>query len=379
LLDHHHSTINSVPVIFYHIVVPPGNDENRSEHQRTLVQEQLHQIRSTYPLARVQYKLIFEKMDGSEQRRWQEFIAQVCPENCSALEGQPKEQDNHTLQSLWEYCQDHPSDIATYLHNQDGHVDVPFIDGTQAALQCHPFLAAQQQDKVKEEEGQNLCSTCGLPFQLRPSHQHPTNQWTASCSYVRNLIAPKDYPKRLQTMYNHLQRTEDLKCLRPHNITYANERMRSTILGLDDDPMEQNNRYKAWTARWIHSHPLLQPCDALSANTWHAMKEQQTSRQTSSFSSSITTKFPWELHMAPQTHEFEKRGALTSWQRLEGRLFEWDFINTKPKNNMDGDNAADNAKVVIRNPPPNSWVYGFYANARSGVKCYKNYLSNEFW
>jgi hypothetical protein len=99
-----------------------------------------------------------------------------------------------------------------------------------------------------------------------------------------------------------------------------------------------------------------------------------------SYSSSVTTtKIPWELYLAPQSPEFVKLGALTSWQTLEGRLFEWDFINTKPKNKLDGDKNNDSDKDTIRNPPPQSWVYGFYGKAKKGVKCYKNYLSNEFW
>jgi hypothetical protein len=86
------------------------------------------------------------------------------------------------------------------------------------------------------------------------------------------------------------------------------------------------------------------------------------------------------LELAPQAPHFNRRGAPTSWQRLEGRLFEWEFVNTyhhrRHEENRNHSHSDDLPTNVV--PANDSWVYPFYEGSEQGIKCFKNYLSNEF-
>jgi hypothetical protein len=360
------------------------DSEESFSKQRLFVQQQLRQVQKYLPTVPVHYSLAPSIQGGQEQQMlrqyWQDVVSVTCPTSCAALDNS---EEHHTLQRVWDYCQENPDEIVTYINNGKAgderdekawRHDV----GTLAALQCHAHIFQQQQQQQQQSSDENLqCTSCGLSFQTRPSFQHVTNQWTAPCSYIHKLVPPKEYTQRLERMYHLLATEDDFKCLRPHNITYSPNVLRPHILGVQEHDSATSVK-ATWPSRWIHSHASLQPCNMMSSETW---KLQQELHQSGGTAQNDIHPLTWSLQMAPpQSERFNVRGAPTSWQRLDGRLFEWEYIN-RHELHVDVGSAVtldqDENELQLL-PANNSWVYRYYEDAQIGIKCYKNYLSNEF-
>ncbi|KAG7337671.1 hypothetical protein IV203_037011 [Nitzschia inconspicua] len=385
---YHHSDVIPTTMestIFYHIQVPTtdGDAINSPVTARRRIGEQLQQIHrytASIPSLPIMYHLDLPTEDAILEAEWHNFISVACS-NCFNAHSIMNQQINstnvsstfhnrkneHTLQYLWQYCLDHPSEYVTYLQSSSSlSLQNPQEHniGMIAALECTFHLQPSEQQK---------CTSCGLPFHTRPSYRHLSNQWTAPCSYIRKLISPSDYPIKLQQMYHTLDTDDRYQCLRPHNITHT-ELLRKETLNLgqgeSDIATPSSSSSSSWTSRWIHSHPSLQPCEILSQDEWNDAAQN--------LSQGLPTTFDWRVQDAPSHGTtFNVKGAPTSWQRLEGRLFEWHFINTKTRNYDDqmGNTTVDS---VLLRPANDSWVYPYYQNAQEGIKCFKNYLSNEF-
>jgi hypothetical protein len=364
--------------IFFHIQVFSDGEVDRFSSSRRMIQQQMQQIlQRRRSFHSIRYNIA--STNGAEQfidvSDMNDLVTRACPD-CIRLVSNTSiatssSQQQHTLQYLWEYCHSHPSEYVTYLHTMDPASEGTKFSssihdiGTFAALQCPYHLSSSL-------ESSTSCTSCGLPFQTRPSYQHDTNQWTASCQYVNRLVPPSQYMVKLKQMYKTLYQNDDYACLRPHNITFT-PGLQKQVLGIDDDG---DTKSEAWTSRWIHSHPSLQPCDIITPHVW-----QEAVTNLSQGLPTITLE--WNLQLAPADGtKFNVKGAPTSWQRLEGRLFEWQFINNQSHDGDYGDETSlqqreeQHPSQLV--PSNDSWVYPYYQHAKFGIKCYKNYLSNEF-
>ena len=146
--------------------------------------------------------------------------------------------------------------------------------------------------------------------------------WTAKCSYLNQLYyPPSNYSNVMKELYSQtifhptLSQTK-YKCLQPNHTS-------NNHLG--------TNRYSL--ERYPFSHPYVKPCDIIPASIKNLNLDN------------IEKWKPTKLQRGP-TKSPDKIGLQygiykTSFARLYGRLFEWDYIyNLKP--------------------PNNSWVYKYY-------------------
>ena len=76
-----------------------------------IIKEQFDQRNRSDPEAPIQYTLIgSESVDAS--------IQSFCQPNCTKRDFLEEGNEIDTLQALWEYCQDRPREIVTYIHDK---------------------------------------------------------------------------------------------------------------------------------------------------------------------------------------------------------------------------------------------------------------------
>ena len=158
--------------------------------------------------------------------------------------------------------------------------------------------------------------------------------WTARCSYIRGLYPPQHYAAKLQEMYdttlNHstLQYTsQDYVCLKPyHNAP--------NFWGLGRYAYE----------RWPVSHPNVKPCEVLISVLPNAQKRPQLRKAPYESAKSVgITKGPYK----------------SSFARLQGRLFEWNYIYGNNNTTTGGGGGGV--------PPNNSWIWKWYRGYEEGT------------
>ena len=349
-------TITEGP-IFYNAYVPIG--DNKTKNAIKIIKEQLNERNKTSCGSSIIYTLIGNKDVDP-------IIQQECQPNCTQRAFLPSGNEVDTLQGLWEHCQDHPTDIVTYIHDKgsfhpSGSNSAARRVGTKAALTCRGLLldhylpvpkietdenrtdvtgegevngtgTENQSNNKKKENFQ--CNICSYRFYAFPVFHARSNMWSATCSYIQNLIPPKDYESSVQTMYketvNHtVLGPTKYGCLQPPDDSRR-------FLGLERYAME----------RWAFNHPDVQACDSVSK--FEVRKRKQKKKSAANFKPSLTH--------APQRRAVTSgiRAIRTSWERLAGRLFEWNYLYNK-------------------RPSETSWVWKYYKGHEVGTK---EYLAN---
>ena len=151
--------------------------------------------------------------------------------------------------------------------------------------------------------------------------------WTAKCSYVKELYEPLKYAQAMEEMYNNTLRHPILG-----NTTYAcmqPSTWRGTHVG--------TGRYTS--ERWVYSHPDVTPCSSLGFVT--------VGKATTDFTPRLLREPRHNAHQSSLTnHRFQNAFA-----RLEGRLFEWDYLYGKK-------------------PPEDSWIWNYYKDYQTGTEEY---------
>ena len=272
-----------------------------------------------------------------------------------------------TLQELWEYCEKtqqtqnhhhHGNDVlVTYLHNKGSFHPSESNErarrmGTKAALECRLLMLEQPQK----------CNICTSSFHIFPQYLGSAklsfispfvqdscccrfalfplfcfgkglflwinlatihtlikfcvdtshSMWTARCSYIQGLHPPNNYSNMLEFMYdttlNHSQLSHTkYACLRP-------TKQSPNYLGLGRYAYE----------RWPFSHPKVKPCDVV---------EREGDIDAGEFPQTWQPNFRRAPHSKPKQVGIQFGPYKTSFARLAGRLFEWEFMyGLKPTN-----------------------------------------------
>mmetsp|Transcript_24803 Transcript_24803/g.46324 ORF Transcript_24803/g.46324 Transcript_24803/m.46324 type:complete len:243 (-) Transcript_24803:32-760(-) len=192
----------------------------------------------------------------------------------------------------------------------------------------NPFSSS---NKTSNRKNKKECSICSLRFYPLPVLHVRANMWTAHCSYIRNLIEPKNYEHAVSTMLertvNHtILGSTQYGCMQPPKDTQL-------FLGVGRYAME----------RWPLNHPHVQPCDAMSKAERLSLKKKKASQR----------NFTPQLTSAPQKRA--KTVGINSmrspWERLAGRLLEW-------------------KQLYGMTPSKSSWVWKWYKGYETGTSEY---------
>jgi hypothetical protein len=241
-----------------------------------------------------------------------------CQPNCRQREYLKTGDEVDTYQALWKYCIQHPEEIVTYAHDRGSFHNTYSQTksrrfGTKAAYECRPIL----------RDTLDVCNVCTGKFWMVPQYLSSANMWTAHCSYVRKLLAPKIYSASMQSMYDetlfHPNKTSTFSCLHPGG-------EEENYLGL--------NRYAP--ERWIFDHPDVLPCDVLPYQLRNAPDY---------FPQEWTPKL-----RRPEEMKFGGGGGAhrTSYARLVGRLYQWQYLYGKAPSNT-------------------SWIWNAYKGREDGT------------
>eukprot|EP00934_Nitzschia_sp_Nitz4_P001464 Nitzschia sp. Nitz4//scaffold422_size12231//2454//3710//NITZ4_008995-RA/size12231-processed-gene-0.2-mRNA-1//1//CDS//3329551572//1464//frame0 len=318
--------------VFYNLFVPPGN----LTYTQQIVQEQLDQIAISDKNSTLLITLIGSEAGLRSQVRT--YVLTHCPSKlypdaCQIRQEVEEGEEGLTLQALWEYCQVSPlpsndSDmLVTYIHDKGSYHPTDTNDmarrmATKSALECRNELIHAKNPK--------MCNTCASVFHVFPQYLVNANMWTARCSYIRRLIEPTDYPSRVQDMFDQTLNHSHRQNLHP-NVCLKPPQQAPNLWGIGRYALE----------KWAFSHPFLKPCNVLSIPEGSDELFQD--------------KPNWKPRLRKAPHTNAKTLGITggpyksSWARLTGRLFEWNYLYGNV-------------------PPANSWVWKFYKGYENGTE-----------
>jgi hypothetical protein len=137
----HNSALTPIPsTIFFHIQLSSGVDDDEQQGGpyrrpfRRMIQQKLQLIlQHQRTFQSIRYNIAFANDVAQENAdsAVNDLISAACPDcirivsNHSYSTRSGQQQQQHTLQYLWEYCLNHPSEYVTYLHTNDPTSDLP--------------------------------------------------------------------------------------------------------------------------------------------------------------------------------------------------------------------------------------------------------------
>ena len=299
--------------IFYNVYLP-GESFDQQQNALRIVTEQMKQRQWSDPSMQspVWYILI-----GSGN-----MTDSACAPNCRRIAHVAVGDEVNTLQALWEYCQDHPDKLISYLHDKGSfhateNNEKSRRTATKSALDCRT--------EMLKRPGLSDYNVCAGTMIILPQYLCQANMWTAKCSYIRDLYRPTEYATALQKFYDDVLSNEEHSCLQPISLN-ANH------LGLGRYAYE----------RWVWSHPNIVPADVIP------MRKVNFSE----FPPTWTPSLSRSLKGSPKRMALDRGMGESSFARLEGRLLEWEYL-------------------YHRKPANDSWIWDYYRGYETGTPAFK--------
>ena len=310
-LDNHTSNNNpSLPgtvissknrAVFYNIYIP---DEENKQHALDIVKEQLGLKRESKYLASAPLYYTLIGNNATDE------IETLCAPNseCHQLRYVPEGDEGLTLQSLYEYCTQHPASQVTYIHNKGSFHPSDLNERFRALLNRGVFSDDCQSIS---DSSDNTCNVCASRFASFPHFHMPGNMWTAQCSYVQHLIAPAtDFAVKMEDLFEWVlvaaQNDTDSNSVVIPRPTYEQYTLEYPV-----------GRQRFAYEHWVGSHPHLEPCDVYSR------------RYTYGYRALPRTFWIPRLAPAPRLNmsEFLKVTALRGeWFCGQARLLEYEYL-----------------------------------------------------
>lgn len=286
--------------IFYNIFISPANVTNGLR----IVNEQLE---ARYKSALAAAPLYYTQIGAAN-------VSIDCPPPCTRIRAVEEGNEVLTLQTLYEHCLSHPSELVVYIHNKGSFTETPQNEKLRRLLTQAVFS-----DECAAMPPDSGCDTCSARFKALPFFSMPGNMFVAECAYVVMLRPPKTFQEYKERTIH--KAWNDTKWLNENNASKYPEWQftRVSWVGLDRYAMEH----------WIHSHPHSQPCDVYPG-PWGGNYQ-------------YPPNVPWipERAVAPRDAENWKNAQFHPWIMLPGRLYEWkELYGEVPRND--------------------SWVYSYF-------------------
>ena len=326
---HHHQPAppkndNIKRAIFYNIFVPNG--ENRTK-AIDIVKEQLtmrNELSSVLLDASVPIHYTLIGNDENENSTTTKEIQRGCGSNCHQIQYSREGDESLTLQSLYEYCADHPDVQVTYLHNKGSYhpsernenfrhmlTKAVFSDECQIDMnrvnEYTQILGEEEKQPSENRNGQ--CNICGARFSSFPHYHMAGNMWTSQCSYIRQLIPPNQFVQRMDEMFDYAFMNSNPEVI-----------PQPTFQQIQGEYAVGRQRYAY--EHWVTSHPNLQPCDVYPGRYTHGYRDLPTSK--SHWRPSLSKSPRWSMSQFLKISM--NRGQ---WFCGQARLFEFYYLYKK--------------------------------------------------
>jgi hypothetical protein len=161
------------------------------------------------------------------------------------------------------------------------------------------------------------CNICASRFATFPHFHMAGNMWTAQCSYIQQLIPPKQFPQRMEELMEYVM-------IRRPNSTV--EIPKPTFKQMYDGYPVGRERFAY--EHWLGSHPHLKPCDVYPGKYLHGYRDLPD-RKRKFWIPRLGPAPRWPLQMFLDISML--RGE---WFCGQARLFEFEFLyGLQPKEN----------------------------------------------
>ena len=309
--------------IFYNIFIPQPPDDNDNDNERgdyalSVVEEQLGHYSSTTAGTRssvtVNYMLIGNTGAAGDLQR-------ICEKHnigaCQLLQAVEQGDEVLTLEALYDYCQEHPLSLVTYLHNKGSFHPSPENTAIRKLLTKSVFSDECQDMPIDE------CSVCALRFSPLPFTHFTGNMWTAHCSYIQKLIRPSHFSSKMHEMVDYSFAVNNETVFpKPHKRAQKKSRF-GLFYGLGRHSSEY----------WVGSHPTLKPCDVFPDPeylvAWHYRNGTVITNQTNTDGwEPVRQKVPW-MPLQPEVFlqlQLPLDRFWTEWFCGYGRLAQYKFL-----------------------------------------------------
>lgn len=331
-------SIDSPVVIFYNVYFGNNNPTNLE-----IIKEQMGQVDDSFAAEKgvtVLYSTIGHPILNET------YMQHLCSSGkkdfrCLAMEHAYQGQEEVTLEHLYDFCQDRmaqkkPDIRVIYMHNKGS---AKFNEaGTSKNIYNNIWRRISMSGVTSQlclEPKDDQCDVCGLNF----AGIFAGNFWTAKCSYVSKLLAPRKYHTASAQFQNIAK-----------NLTHLGWTFHPTHMG--------TGRYA--NEHWVSSHPSVIPCDLDPHRMWwHWRGEGCPTPQ----SCRPGSKRKWGLH--------ERSPEEFVWAMAPRDKLHRSQINETEPNDKDGHDGVHLDMSLGRSllkwfhlydeaPPPSSWVWRYH-------------------
>jgi hypothetical protein len=249
------------------------------------------QLRAAQALATQQMQKVslFFSIVGESGRKevLGDYIRAVCQDKrhskiaCKPLPPFSVPYEGETLRQLHLYCRSYPNSVVSYVQSDlpsymKQHIGDP---SKQFNLLLHLSRAALSSECVEavRRDGEDSfgCNTCGLVFYKLWTLFYPGNMFTASCTYVNDLLPPNTFEQQMEEYVKAALLARLLGYLQSG--VFLGHFTRKSIhepYGADLPELWGLDRFSV--DFWLGSHPKLNPCDvsgnvAHNLSYWHGL------------------------------------------------------------------------------------------------------------
>ena len=292
---------NQTISIFYNMYIPV----ERTQHALRIIQEQFDTRKgSVLANATLYYTLI-----GNTNAT----IPDCTP--CSPLRIEEQGGEILTLQAMYGYCRNNPSDRVVYLHDKGSHTVNEKNERLRRILTDAVF--AKECAHMSPGGGCNVCGAKPIGF---PFHTMTGNMFVAECAWVNKLLSPVSFQKAKEDLHLRVLHEPEFQDMRFFKKNRSWQLNRTSWVGTGRYAMEH----------WIMSHPASQPCGVyphglgyrrVQPNVTWTPQRQPISGNATLIAGSVGGAVPWFL--------------------LPGRLIEWKTL-------------------YAESPPSDSWIWNYY-------------------
>jgi hypothetical protein len=257
-----------------------------ADSDQTVVREQLHAVQNLASQRTQKVSLSFSVVGGTGGKlALVDDIEAFCLDErhgnitCKALSHFPVPYEGETLQQLHQFCRRYPDSIVSYLQSDlppymKQHIGEP---AQRFNLLLHLSRAALSPECIeavrRDDEHISRCNTCGLVFYKLWTLFYPGNIFTASCTYVNDLLPPSTFEQQMEEYVKAALLARLLGYLQSG--VFIGHFTRKSIhepYGVDLPEMWGLDRFSV--DFWLGSHPKLNPCD-VSGNVAHNLSYWQ--------------------------------------------------------------------------------------------------------